>query len=203
MGTAGTKGVPRAERERQILDIAGREIERAGYAGLSPALVAKVAGISKPMVYHYFDSKDGLYVACVEQAADVVCGAIETVFDGPAQWEIVEQTLDVIFRALAGRQFNWNVLLDSTHPAEGPAAEAAWAARARLAEQAARGTAAALGSRGIHDPVDLAAFTEVWMAAVAALVNWWVRHPETTAEAMVARSHRLLEVLFLGDRAKR
>ncbi|AMT72694.1 TetR/AcrR family transcriptional regulator [Mycobacteroides immunogenum] len=203
MGTAGTKGVPRADRESQILDIAGRQIEQVGYAGMSPALVAEAAGVSKPMVYHYFGSKDGLYVACVEQAAEVVCGAIETVFDRPAQWEMIERTLEAIFRALAGRQFHWNVLLDATHPAEGPAATAAWVARSRLAGQAARGAEATLGSRGMHDPVDLSAFTEVWMAAVAALVNWWVRHPDETAEAMIARSHRLFAVLFLGSGTKR
>ncbi|MFE3029993.1 TetR/AcrR family transcriptional regulator, partial [Nocardia tengchongensis] len=61
--TAGTKGVPRAEREAQILDVAAAEIARVGYAGLSLAVVAAEAGVSKPLVYSYFGTKDGLYLA--------------------------------------------------------------------------------------------------------------------------------------------
>ena len=201
MGAAGTKGVPRAARERQILDIATERIGRYGYAGLSPARVAETAGVSKPMIYQYFGSKDGLYVACVDRAAEQVCGAIEPVIKGPAAVDIAERTLEAIFGALADHPFNWNVLLDVTHPAEGPAADAASAARARLATDTSRGAAAVFGARGITDPVDLAAFTEVWMATIGALVDWWAHHPAESAHAMAARCRRLMGALFWGGAA--
>jgi AcrR family transcriptional regulator len=201
MRAAGTKGVPRALRERQLLDIAGEQIGRVGYAGMSPALVAEAAGVSKPMVYQYFGSKDGLYVACVERAAEEVCGAIDPVIDGPAGVEIAERTLEAIFGALGEHPFNWNVLLDDTHPSEGAARDAVHAARARLAAQATRGTSVVLGARGITDAVDLAAFAEVWMAMVAALVDWWAHHPAESAEAMTARCRRLMGTLFGGSAA--
>lgn len=201
MGAAGTKGMPRSERETQILDIASEHISQHGYAGLSTDAVAAAAGVSKPMVYHYFGGKPGLYIACVNRAAETVCGAIDAVFDEPDPEQMIEQTLAIIFQALAEHPFNWTILQDTTHPAEGPAADAARAARDRRAAQAARGAVAVLGARGIHDPVDLSAFTEVWMATVGALVDWWIRHPETSTDAMIARCRRLMGTLWSGTTA--
>src|SRR5690348_8425984 len=65
----GTKGVPRAEREEQIVRLATAEFARAGYAGASVAAIARQAGISKPLIYQYFGSKDGLYLACLHGVA--------------------------------------------------------------------------------------------------------------------------------------
>ena len=45
VNTAGTKGVPRAAREAQLLDIAAEDIGRLGYAGLSVGEVAAGAGV--------------------------------------------------------------------------------------------------------------------------------------------------------------
>ncbi|MBB3037104.1 helix-turn-helix domain-containing protein [Hoyosella altamirensis] len=44
--------------ESQLLDIAAEQIARTGYAGLSVGDVAMQAGVSKPLVYAYFDTKD-------------------------------------------------------------------------------------------------------------------------------------------------
>ncbi|MFD6389074.1 TetR/AcrR family transcriptional regulator [Nocardia sp. NPDC060259] len=196
MGTAGTKGVPRAEREQQLLDIAGEQISHAGYAGLSPGAVAAAVGVSKPLVFHYFHSKEGLYAACVERAADTVCGAIESVFDGSPGIAMAERTLEVVIGVLARRPHDWNVLLDTSHPVHGVAADAAHQARRRIADQAQRGAAALLAERGITDAADLSALTDVWMGVVTAMVNWWLRHPDESADAMIARCRRLMGALF-------
>src|SRR6185312_7553136 len=67
-GGVGTKGVPRADREQQILDAAVAEFGGSGYAHASMAAIARRAGISKPLIYEYFGSKDGLYLACLNRA---------------------------------------------------------------------------------------------------------------------------------------
>lgn len=195
VSTAGTKGVPRAEREAQILDIAVDEIGRVGYAGLSIAEVATRAGVSKPLVYAYFQTKDGLYVACVERAAAVLGDAIEAAIAGPGSIGMAREVLSAVFHALAPRPQDWNVLFDRSHPADGPAADAVKRARHRIADQAARGVRAVLEAAGLDDPDDASALTDVWMGAVTALVNWWLRHPQESAEDMTARSHRLVAAL--------
>lgn len=201
MSTAGTKGVPRPEREQQILDAAVAEIGRVGYAGLSLADVAHRAGVSKPLVYTYFQSKDGLYIACVDRAATVLFGAIETAIAGGGGLSKAERTLAAIFAALEPRPHDWTVLFDRSHPDHGPAADAVRAARRRIAAQAARGVADAITPVDLSDPADLSALTDIWMGAVTSLVLWWLRHPDQTSTQMTARTHRLIAAVLAAPRS--
>lgn len=197
---SGTRGVPRARREQQILDVAVGEIGRVGYAGLSLAGVADRAGVSKPLVYNYFGTKDGLYVACVQRASAVLDEAVAQVITGATDVAVAKRTLAAIFTVLEPRPHDWNVLFDRSHPAQGPAADAAREARRRIAEQAARGVSAVFDGTGLTDPADLSALIDVWMGIVTSLVGWWLRHPEQSARAMGARSQRILDAFLTSSR---
>jgi AcrR family transcriptional regulator len=58
------------ERRRQLLDRAVELFAEHGYDELSMAAFARAAGISKPLLYHYFPSKRRLFEAALAQAAD-------------------------------------------------------------------------------------------------------------------------------------
>lgn len=190
---AGTKGVPRAERERQILDVAAAEIGRRGYAAISVLDVAQAAGISKPLIYGYFTSKEGLYCACVDRAGQVITTGIARALDDPVDAVgTAEATLRAIFTALEPRPHDWNVLYDRSLPPGSQALAVAKTYRTMIAEQAAQGVTAALRSTSLVDPLDQSAVTEVWMHAVSALINWWLKHPDQTAQQMTDRCHRIL-----------
>ncbi|MFC6012233.1 TetR/AcrR family transcriptional regulator [Nocardia lasii] len=195
MSTAGTKGVPRAEREQLILDAAVAEIGRTGYAGLSPAAVAERAEVSKPLVYTYFQSKDRLYIACVDRAAAILYDAIESAITAGDNLSMAQRTVEALFVALEPRPHDWTVVFDRSHPEQGPVADAVRTARRRIAAQAARGVAGALSTVELTDPNDLSALTDVWMGTVSSLVLWWLRHPDQTAAQMSARSRRLIDAL--------
>ena len=57
------------ERRRQLLDLGAELFTRHGYEGLSMAKIARAAGISKALLYHYFPSKQAYFAATLEQAA--------------------------------------------------------------------------------------------------------------------------------------
>src|SRR3982074_1340940 len=59
--------MPRAARERLILTVAGQASARGGYHAASMDEIAELAGVSKPMIYAYFGSKEKLYVAYVDK----------------------------------------------------------------------------------------------------------------------------------------
>lgn len=59
--------LPRAERERLILDAAEREFNGRGFRDASVERIALGGGITKALVYQYFKSKEGLYATCVER----------------------------------------------------------------------------------------------------------------------------------------
>jgi AcrR family transcriptional regulator len=62
--------VPREIRERQIVELAEGLFSERGYQGASMDELARRAGVTKPVVYELFGSKDGLFRACLERSAE-------------------------------------------------------------------------------------------------------------------------------------
>ncbi|MFD7102187.1 TetR/AcrR family transcriptional regulator [Streptomyces celluloflavus] len=85
-----SKRVPRAVREQQMLDAAVRTFARRGYRAASMDEIAEVAGVSKPLVYLYLNSKEELFSAVIrrESAAlvEAVTAAVEP--DAPADRQL-------------------------------------------------------------------------------------------------------------------
>src|SRR3990167_9518391 len=64
----GTRRIPRPQRELQMLEAAAVEFGRKGFDATSMDDIAAACGVTKPMLYNYFGSKDGLYAAMINQA---------------------------------------------------------------------------------------------------------------------------------------
>jgi AcrR family transcriptional regulator len=58
------------ERRRQLLEQGARLFAQHPYAELSMARIAREAGISKALLYHYFPSKQDFFLATLEQGAE-------------------------------------------------------------------------------------------------------------------------------------
>ena len=63
----GTKRLPRAVREQQMLDAAVDVFSDRGFHETSMDPIAAKAEISKPMLYLYYGSKDELFAACIQR----------------------------------------------------------------------------------------------------------------------------------------
>jgi AcrR family transcriptional regulator len=63
----GTKRLPRAVREQQMLDAAVQMFSVNGYHETSMDAIASEAQISKPMLYLYYGSKEDLFGACLDR----------------------------------------------------------------------------------------------------------------------------------------
>ena len=67
-------------RER-VLEIATDLFAEKGYAGTSVREIVDRAGVSKPVLYYYFKSKEGLFYAILEWAADVQREILNEIFE--------------------------------------------------------------------------------------------------------------------------
>jgi len=56
---------------QRLLEMATKLFAEKGYAGTSVREIVDRAGVSKPVLYYYFKSKEGLFYAILEWAADV------------------------------------------------------------------------------------------------------------------------------------
>ena len=69
--------LPVDERRRRLLEVGAELFGRHPYDALSMARIAREAGISKPLLYHYFPSKQAYFAATLEQAAADLAARIE------------------------------------------------------------------------------------------------------------------------------
>lgn len=65
-------------RREQILDVAVKVFSRDGFHSTSMNRVAVAAGVTKPVLYQHFDSKQDLYLALLEEAGARLRTTIDT-----------------------------------------------------------------------------------------------------------------------------
>ena len=66
------------ERRKQLLEQATQLFATHGYDELSMAKIAREAGVSKPLLYHYFPNKRELFEAVLGQAAEEHLARVRT-----------------------------------------------------------------------------------------------------------------------------
>jgi AcrR family transcriptional regulator len=85
------------ERRRRLLALGTTLFARHDYDALSMAAIAREAGISKALLYHYFPSKQAYFMATLEQKAEELAGRIAPDPDLPPA-EQLAAGLDVFLR---------------------------------------------------------------------------------------------------------
>lgn len=92
--------LPANERRAVVIDTACRVFARCSYRGATTAEIAREAGVSEPILYRHFISKQALYLACIEEAWANVRQAWE-------QAVATEQDPRAWMQALAGAFFEF------------------------------------------------------------------------------------------------
>jgi len=88
-------------RERLLETATGLFAEK-GYAGASVREIVEKAGVSKPVLYYYFKSKEGLFYAILEWAADVQRSILDEIFE--ARGTVLERFIFLYRRVQEGIQ---------------------------------------------------------------------------------------------------
>jgi len=78
VGAVKGKRMPRAVREQQMMDAAVRTFGQRGYRAASMDEIAELAGVSKPLVYLYLNSKEELFTACIRREAAALVEAVRS-----------------------------------------------------------------------------------------------------------------------------
>jgi AcrR family transcriptional regulator len=157
--------MPRAERELSMLDAAGAAFAARGFAAASMDDIATAAGISKPMLYSYFGSKEGLYVAYVERSGRALLESMRAPAEGAAPGARLRAGILAFLDYVDDHRSGWSVLYQEAATRGGPLTAEIAALRARIA----RGLAGTFA-----DP----AFAHAFVGAGESLANWWLEHPE-------------------------
>src|SRR5436305_1603859 len=186
-----------------MLEVAGRVFAAHGFHDASMDEIAQDAGISKPMIYNYFGSKEGLYFAYIELAGQRLLSRMAEAARAVDDSDEIDVERRLLASALAffahvdERREEWAVLFAELAARGGPFYQQVAAVRRSITDQTAQLFDIVLGRAGIAaDQVGgTDALACAFVGAGESLANWWLEHPEETKEAM---AKRLVDVAWGG-----
>jgi AcrR family transcriptional regulator len=100
------------ERRRQLLDAGATLFAAHAYEEISMRQIAAAAGVSKPLLYHYFPSKNDLFMAAVTEAASELQDLIAPSGDGTPV-EQLTASLDAYLAWIDDNGQTWSKLMQS------------------------------------------------------------------------------------------
>ena len=104
--------MPVDERRRQLLELRAELFARHSFAELSMARIAREAGISKALLYHYFPSKQELFVAALARPRRRCAGAPSPIPALPPA-EALAASLDAFLAWVEENELAYRKLLES------------------------------------------------------------------------------------------
>src|ERR1700677_2679947 len=104
--------LPLDERRRQLLDAGAALFTQHAYEEISMRQIAKAAGVSKPLLYHYFPSKNELFLAALAEAASELQELIEPSGEGTPV-EQLTASLDAYLAWIEDNGQTWAKLMQS------------------------------------------------------------------------------------------
>jgi AcrR family transcriptional regulator len=177
--------VPRVVRERQIVELAEQLFSERGFRGASMDELARRAGVTKPVVYELFGSKDGLFRACLERSSERLATEVADAVRAESDPEARVRAGGLAFLRFAkDNRVAWELMM------EGRFSDAANEARRRqaalvhelLLERAPAGV----------DPRELELAAHAVNSAYEGVAHWMWEHPDAPLEQLADWTARLL-----------
>jgi AcrR family transcriptional regulator len=172
--TSGER-LARADRERLMLRAAGEAFATHGFHGSSMDEIARAAGITKPMLYRYFGSKEGLYAAYLRMTGREL---VERVRAPDTRGQSPQARLRAGLRAfltyVEEHRAGWTVLHgETTAPTDAQVAREVAELRGRII----RMLTTLFGDEAVAH-----AFT----GAAESLATWWLNQPQPSIDEATA-----------------
>jgi AcrR family transcriptional regulator len=94
-----------AQRREQLIEVATRSFAKTGYEATTTSAIAKAAGITEPILYRHFKTKQDLFVAIVREVSRHTLeqweGLIANVSDPAERLRIISTTMPEHMKRLA------------------------------------------------------------------------------------------------------
>ncbi|HWG08596.1 MAG TPA: TetR/AcrR family transcriptional regulator [Solirubrobacteraceae bacterium] len=184
--------VPRQVREQQLLDVAEEQFAMHGYGGASIEVIARLAGVSRPIVYdHFGGGKEGVYLACLRRArGELEQMILSAVASAERPREMLERGTSAYFEFVERRGQRWAVLFGGVELAGGAAEEIAELRFATVSR--IRDLIAVIAPGADETTVD--GFAHAISGSSEQVAKWWRANPSMTREQVVS-----LQVAFAWE----
>jgi AcrR family transcriptional regulator len=160
------------ERRRQLVDVGRRLFATKGLDAATIEEIATTAGVTKPVVYEHFGSKEGLYRVVVEEESALLLLAITDSLAGDAKPRaLLERTAMALLTYIEERSEGFRILVRDAPP--GQEASAFASLLSRITERVEHILADEFAQRGFSAG-DGAMYAQMLVGMVAMTGQWWL-----------------------------
>ena len=168
--------MPKAERKAQMLDVAEVVFAEQGYLATSMDEIAERVGVSKPMLYEYFGSKEGLLIGCIQRARTELRTKTEAaIVNATGPEDLLRKGLLAFFEFIVEHRRSWALLRQEAAITVPSAEEEIEGIRT---QQTALIGAVIAGFSPDLEPLEAEAFAEIVVGSCERLALWCERRPE-------------------------
>ena len=183
-GPAMTARMPSAQRRDQLLDVAENLFVTRGYSATSMEDVARGAGVTRPVPYRHFGTKEGVYLAVLERARREYEAVMVEAIDPelPAREQLV-RVGDAFYSMLEDSPGRWKLLFASSAVLPVEFEERLAAQRFETIEMI-RGLLTRLARPDVP-PARITAAAHAMSGVAERLGHWWLADPSLTRDELV------------------
>jgi AcrR family transcriptional regulator len=170
-------------REQQLLNVAEELFLTAGYERTSVEDIARAAGVTRPVVYEHYGSKEGIYLACVRRARTPLNESLRAAFGGSDDpLTQFARGIEAYLQLLETDPGRWRLLFRPNGVLTGPLGDALVRERFRTVNLVADMIETHLPN---VDPQRIDAYAHIISGSVEQLGQWWLAHPEVERTQVV------------------
>ncbi len=182
-----------------MIEAASALFAQHGFGGCSMEDIAKASGITKPMLYAYFDSKEGLFAACAQKAGEHLrddlrhVGEREDLTPDQQLWQGIQR----VFVFVEENHDGWLLLYPEGALASGSIGTGAVEARDAMADLLTELFTNAARAQGLTDDAlaHIEAIAHSFTAATIGAASHWAKRE---SEPRDVAALRLMNLLWLG-----
>ena len=181
-----------------MLDVAARVFGERGYHAASMDEIARACGVTKPMLYAYFGSKDGLFLATVDRTGKALVAAVDQLLGEPDAPRRLRLGVDVILEFIRADRHSWEVLY-AEGLGQGPVAKRVGQYRQRIVQAAAITLVDAAPGSSMKQAEPYAVGL---IGAGEAVARWWLDQPDLPFATMKRMARQIVEAVLAAYRAE-
>ncbi|MGB1558801.1 MAG: TetR/AcrR family transcriptional regulator [Oceanococcaceae bacterium] len=174
----------RTQREAQLIAVAQSLFAQKGYQGTAMEDIASGAGVTRPILYKHFGSKDGIYLASLAQAREQLeSQMLQAVAAQNSPQQRLAAGLRAYFEFVQAQGDAWEILFGGGAAVAGTAEAEARELRFRTVERIALLLQFDLGNT--LPPERIRAFAHLISGGAEQLAKWWRQNPGLRVDDLV------------------
>jgi AcrR family transcriptional regulator len=139
--------------------------------------IADLADVSKPMIYAYFGSKEGLYIAYIDRTGRQLLDRLGHAAPRERHPRALREPINEFLAFVEEHRDGWTVLFTELS-ASRPIADEIAVLRGQITDTVRSMFGSATSGPGAPPPVAIDAIAHAIVGAGESLANWWLEHPD-------------------------